>query len=110
MPNVWVSATPTLSFRIKSPPASTPTSTSAPGGYRQYPNPVRSTLYVENLDATDPISTVSVFSSTGKMTLTVNNQSNQTKIAIDVAGINPGEYVVRLERRSGRPYFLILKL
>ena len=99
----------TLSYRIQSPPAST--STLPSGDYRQYPNPVRSTLYIENLSVTDPITAVSILSSTGKTMLTVNNHSNQTKIAVGVGGINPGEYVVRMERRSGKPeYFLILKL
>ncbi|WP_188932109.1 FG-GAP-like repeat-containing protein [Puia dinghuensis] len=97
----------TLSYRIKSSPAGTSTS----GDYRQYPNPVRTTLYIDNLDAADPITAVSILSNTGNMMLTVNIPGNQTKIAIAVAGINPGEYVVRVDRRSGKAeYFLILKL
>jgi IPT/TIG domain/FG-GAP-like repeat/Secretion system C-terminal sorting domain len=97
----------TLSCRIKT----SPTSTSTSGDYRQYPNPVRSTLYIDNLDAADPITSVSILSTIGNMIATFSNPGNQTKMTIDVAGMNPGEYVLRVDRSSGkREHFLLLKL
>lgn len=97
----------TLYYRIQRPPVTT----SAPDAYRSYPNPVGSTLYIDNQDAGDIIAAINIFSNTGSMVLTVNTTGNQTKMAINVAGINPGEYIVRLDRKSGKlEYFLILKL
>ena len=94
---------------VAASPSRTTPSTS--GSYRQYPNPVASTLYIENLNATDPITAVSILSSTGNVVRIVNNTGNQAKIAIGVGGVNPGEYVVRMDRRSGKSErFLILKL
>jgi hypothetical protein len=88
----------------------TPDISSADVGYRWYPNPVSSTLYVQDEDRSDPVSTINVFSNSGNRLLVINNTGRQEKISIDVLALPGGAYFVEVRRKSGKTrYFQFLK-
>jgi len=77
---------------------------------RFYPNPVITTLYVEDEAPSDPIFAIAIFSNNGVKVLAVNSANGQTKYSIDVAGLSPGIYYLRLNRNSGKSnHFIFLK-
>jgi photosystem II stability/assembly factor-like uncharacterized protein len=77
---------------------------------RYYPNPVSSTLYIDNTDRTDAIASVSVMDASGKIYMTLDNLTAQTLIKVDVAGLPKGVYFVSVIRASGkRSHFSFVK-
>jgi hypothetical protein len=77
---------------------------------RFYPNPVTTTLYVEDGDPADPISVITIFSNSGNRVLILANLNGHTNISVDVAGLNPGLYYVGLDRNSGKSdHFTFIK-
>jgi|GEM_PF-1311512 len=96
-----------LSIRVNKPTAPQ----MSPNGYRWYPNPVTSTVYIEDQDKSDPLSMISVFSNSGLNVLEVRNTGYREKISIDVSSLGTGEYFVKLARGSGKTsHFVFLKV
>lgn len=89
----------------------TPDIVAVDAGYSWYPNPVSSTLYVQDEDRSDPVLTIIVHSNSGNRLLVINNTSRQEKIQIDVSALPGGVYIVETKRKSGKTRnFQILKL
>ncbi|MGX5820674.1 FG-GAP-like repeat-containing protein [Chitinophaga lutea] len=89
----------------------TPDIAAVDAGYRWYPNPVSSTLCVQNEDRSDPVLTIVVLSNSGNRLLVVNNTGRQEMILIDVSALPGGAYFVETKRKSGKTRcFQILKL
>ncbi len=83
----------------------------ADAGYRWYPNPVSSKLYVQDENRSDPVSTINVFSNSGNRLLMINNTGRQEKISIDVLALPGGVYFAEVRRKSGKTrYFQFLKV
>jgi len=96
-----------LSIRVNKPTAPQ----MSPNAYRWYPNPVTSTVYIEDQDKSDPLSMISVFSNSGLNVLEVRNTDYREKISIDVSSLGTGEYFVKLARGSGKTsHFVFLKV
>ncbi|MCF6407300.1 FG-GAP-like repeat-containing protein [Chitinophaga filiformis] len=92
-------------------PTSTPATPSVGAGYRWYPNPVSSTLYIQDENRLDQVSTVTVFNTLGIRVLTMNNTSRQEKIIINVSNLPGGMYFVETRRKSGKTrHFQFLKV
>lgn len=99
-----------IAMRINVPTA-TPEIPSVDDGYRWYPNPVSSTLYVQDENRSDPVSTIVVFSNSGNKLLVINNTGRQEKISVDVLALPSGMYVVEVRRKSGKTrHFQFLKV
>lgn len=78
---------------------------------RYYPNPVTSTLYIENDDPNDPVSSISVADMMGNHCITLTNISGQALISIDAATLAKGIYMVTLLNSSGKSnHFSFVKL
>ena len=89
----------------------TPDIPSVDVGYSWYPNPVSSTLYVQDENRSDPVSTIIVFNNSGNRLLMINNTGRQSTISIDVLALPGGTYVVEVRRKSGKTrYFQFLKV
>ncbi|GAA3919554.1 hypothetical protein GCM10022209_10500 [Chitinophaga oryziterrae] len=92
-------------------PTSTPGTPSVGTDYRWYPNPVSSTLYIQDENRLDQISTITVFSTLGTRVLMMNNTGRQEKITINVSILPSGAYFVETRRKSGKTrYFQFLKV
>ncbi|UPK67351.1 FG-GAP-like repeat-containing protein [Chitinophaga filiformis] len=103
-----VSNAVTMRFSV---PTATPETPSVSAGYRWYPNPVSSTLYVQDENRLDYISTITVFSSLGIRVLSMSNAGRQEKISINVSALPGGTYFVETRRRSGKTrYFQFVKV
>ncbi|SFM90534.1 Por secretion system C-terminal sorting domain-containing protein [Chitinophaga sp. YR627] len=80
-------------------------------GYRWYPNPVSSTLYIQDENRLDWLSTITVFNTLGIRVLMMNNTNRQEKIAINVSVLPGGVYFVETKRKSGKTkHFEFLKI
>ncbi|SDH36375.1 FG-GAP-like repeat-containing protein [Chitinophaga filiformis] len=100
----------TIALRINVPTA-TPEAPSVSADYRWYPNPVSSTLYVQDENRLDQVSTITVFNSLGISVLVMNNTGRQEKININVSTLPGGVYFVEMRRRSGKTrYFQFMKV
>lgn len=100
----------TVTMRINVPTA-TPETLSVSAGYRWYPNPVSSTLYVQDENRLDRVTTVTVFNTLGIEVLVMNNTDRQEKISINVSTLPGGTYFAETRRRSGKTrYFQFVKV
>lgn len=90
-----------ISMRISIPTA-VPENPSVSMGYRWYPNPVSSTLYIQDEHRLDWLSTITVFNTLGIRVLVTNNIDRQEKIAINVSALPSGVYFVETKRKSGK--------
>jgi hypothetical protein len=100
-----------IAMRINTPTALPVIPSVSGDAYHWYPNPVSSTIYIENGNPSDPFSTITVFNNSGIRVLAMNYTGRQAKIAIDVSTLVTGEYFVKLGRNSGKTsYFLFLKV
>ncbi len=92
-------------------PTATPETPSVSTGYHWYPNPVSSTLYIQDENRLDQVYTVTVFSTLGVRVLVMNNTGRQEKISISVSALPSGVYFVETKRKSGKTrYFQFLKI
>jgi hypothetical protein len=99
-----------ISIRMNVPTA-TPESPSVANGYRWYPNPVSSTLYIDDENRLDQISTIAVFNTSGIRVLVMKNGGRQEKITINVSSLPSGAYFVETRRKSGKTkHFQFLKV
>lgn len=99
-----------ISIRMNVPTA-TPESPSVANGYRWYPNPVSSTLYIDDENRLDQISTIAVFNTSGIRVLVMKNAGRQEKITINVSSLPSGAYFVETRRKSGKTkHFQFLKV
>jgi IPT/TIG domain/FG-GAP-like repeat/Secretion system C-terminal sorting domain/Photosynthesis system II assembly factor YCF48/PKD domain len=77
---------------------------------RYYPNPAGPTLYVENMDPSDPFSTISIFSPAGNRLVSLQGPFARATTALDVSWLTTGTYFVRIERKSGKTnQFIFMK-
>ncbi|ACU61684.1 FG-GAP-like repeat-containing protein [Chitinophaga pinensis] len=99
-----------VSMRI-SVPTATPETPSVSMGYRWYPNPVSSTLYIQDENRLDWVSTITVFSTLGIKVMVMNNADRKEKIALNVSALPSGVYFVETKRKSGKTrHFEFLKI
>ena len=78
---------------------------------RYYPNPVTSTLYIENPNSNDPLSSISVVDIMGNHCITLTNINGQALISVDAATLAKGIYTVTLLNSSGKvSHFSFVKL
>lgn len=99
-----------ITMRI-SVPTATPEIPSVSNGYRWYPNPVSSTLYIQDENRLDRVTTITVFSTLGIRVLEMNNTDRQEKININVSTLAGGVYFVETKRKSGKTkYFQFVKV
>lgn len=90
---------------------STPTSPTAPTDYRWFPNPVNTTLYIQDENRVDLIAKITVLNTVGVSVLVINNTGNQEKISINTSALPVGLYFVETKRKSGKTkYFQFLKV
>ena len=59
--------------------------------FSMYPNPASENLFIES---PDPVSSATLIDATGKEVLRISKLKNNL---IDISGLNPGVYVVRIE-------------
>ncbi|GGA95368.1 FG-GAP-like repeat-containing protein [Puia dinghuensis] len=79
-------------------------------GVRYYPNPATTVLYIVDTDPGDPIDALSIASATGNPVIVLNSVNSRSRIAVDVATLNPGMYFVTITRSSGsRSAFSFIK-
>ena len=70
-------------------------------GMRLYPNPVSSTLTLDQLKASDLWKTLEICSIDGKSSYVNTNISNQTSINLSVSGMAHGLYLLVLKKANG---------
>jgi len=89
----------------------TPDPPSGATDYRYYPNPVSATLYIQDENQFDLISTITVFSALGVRIFVMNNTGRLDKININMSNLTGGMYYVETKRKSGKTrYFKFVKL
>lgn len=70
-------------------------------GLSIYPNPVVSTLFINEDNTTSPIEGVAIYDVTGRMILNKTNQSSVGQVTIDVSGLANGTYYIRATTTDG---------
>ena len=75
-------------------------------GIRCYPNPVTSTLIIDNLNPSDKWQELEIISINGQQNLLSVNATQQVKLSIDVQRLTNGQYIAVLRNRSGVSVYL----
>ncbi|MBS1663605.1 MAG: T9SS type A sorting domain-containing protein [Bacteroidetes bacterium] len=84
------------------PPVTPPPSNAPSSITHQYPNPVTSTLIIENLNPSDPFDAIVIYNSTGNKALTLTSVPATDKLSVSVGTLNKGFYTVVVRSRSGK--------
>jgi len=80
-------------------------------GIKYFPNPARTTLYIEHLNPGDQWQSLEVTGLDGKRALFYSNISNTTSLSVDLGRLANGLYIAVLRKRSGEAvYFKFIKL
>jgi len=73
----------------------------APTKTRFYPNPVTSTLHIQNIPPSDGINSVRVTTATGNVSMVLDNLGGLDNLALNVSSLSKGIYFVTVWRMSG---------
>jgi photosystem II stability/assembly factor-like uncharacterized protein len=96
---ITISNTLEMTFGV---PTATPVAPEVGNDYRYYPNPVTSSLVLEDENRVDPIGVIKVFNTSGVSVMIRNYVGGQEKMVLDVSGLPAGTYFVEMRRKSGK--------